>query len=138
MNFLKYKLNVVILLGIILAIFSCTSSDDYLKFVDGGPISYTGKIDSLKFFPGKDRVKVSGLIISDPKVSELRVYWNSKRDSVVIAISRTSGIDAISSVIENLPENIYNFEVKTLMLKEIVPFLNLLRLKLMVHVISRV
>lgn len=113
MNFLKYKLYVVILLGFILSIFSCTSSDDYLKFVDGGAIPYTGKIDSLKIFPGRDRVKVNGLIISDPKVSELRVYWNTKRDSVVIPINRTSGVDAVSKIIENLPENIYNFEVKT-------------------------
>lgn len=113
MKFLKYKLYVVILLGIILSIFSCTNADEYLKFTEGGPISYTGKIDSLKIFPGRDRVKVSGLLISDPKISELRVYWNSKRDSVVLPIVRTSGVDAVSSIVENLPENIYNFEVKT-------------------------
>jgi hypothetical protein len=113
MKFLKYKLYVVILLGLILSVFSCTNADEYLKFTEGGPISYTGKIDSLKFFPGRDRVKVEGLIISDPKVSELRVYWNSKRDSAVVAINRTSGIDPVSKIIENLPENIYNFEVKT-------------------------
>ncbi|RVT79756.1 DUF5013 domain-containing protein [Flavobacterium sufflavum] len=99
--------------ALILVIHSCTSSDDYLKFVDGGAISYTGKIDSLKFFPGRDRLKIKGLIISDPKVSQLRVYWNTKKDSVVIPINRTSGIDEVSSIIENLPENIYNFEVKT-------------------------
>ncbi len=100
--------------ALIVLIHSCASNaDDYLKFVDGGVISYTGKIDSLKIFPGRDRVKVNGLIISDPKVSELRVYWNTKRDSVVIPINRTSGVDAVSSIVENLPENIYNFEIKT-------------------------
>lgn len=113
MSFLKYKLYVVILLGFILSIFSCTSSDEYLKFVNGGEISYTGKIDSLKFFPGRNRVKIEGLIISDPKVTELRVYWNNKKDSVMIPINRTSGVDVVSTFIENLPENIYNFEVKT-------------------------
>jgi hypothetical protein len=113
MKFLKYKLYVVILLGLILSVFSCTNADEYLKFTEGGPISYTGKIDSLKFFPGRNRVKIQGLIISDPKVSELRVYWNNKKDSAVVAINRTSGVDVVSSIIENLPENIYNFEVKT-------------------------
>jgi len=98
---------------LVLVIHSCTSSDEYLKFTEGGEISYTGKIDSLKFFPGRNRVKIEGLIISDPKVTELRVYWNRKRDSVVVPITRTSGIDAVSTFIENISENIYNFELKT-------------------------
>lgn len=95
-------------------VYSCSNNaDDYLKFTEGGAISYTGKIDSLKIFPGRDRIKIEGLIISDPKVSQLRVYWNSKKDSVVIPINRTSGVDEVSSIVANLPENIYNFEVKT-------------------------
>ncbi|MBA0882952.1 DUF4998 domain-containing protein [Flavobacterium undicola] len=98
---------------LVLVIHSCTGADEYLKFTEGGEISYTGKIDSLKFFPGRNRVKIEGLIISDPKVNQLRVYWNSKKDSVVIPINRTAGIDVVSKIIENLPENIYNFEVKT-------------------------
>jgi hypothetical protein len=113
MKFLKYKWFVVILIGCVLGVFSCTSPDDYLKFTEGGAISYTGKIDSLKIFSGHDRIKVEGLIVSDPKVSELRVYWNNKKDSAVIPINRTSGVDKVSSIVENLPENIYNFEFKT-------------------------
>lgn len=113
MNFLKYRLYIVVLLGCVLGIFSCTSADEYLKFTEGGEISYTGKIDSLKIFSGRNRVEVQGLIISDPKVSELHIYWNAKRDSVVIPVNRTSGVDMVTRVIENLPENIYNFEVKT-------------------------
>lgn len=103
----------VILLGCVLGIFSCTSADEFLKFTEGGEISYTGKIDSLKIFSGRNRVEVQGLIISDPKVFELHIYWNAKRDSLVIPINRTSGVDMVSRIIENLPENIYNFEVKT-------------------------
>lgn len=113
MKFFKYNLYIVILLASILSIFSCTGSDEYLKFTEDGEISYTGKIDSLKIFPGHNRVKVQGLVISDPKVAELRVYWNNKKDSVVVPINRTNGVDAVSKIIEGLPENIYNFEVKT-------------------------
>ncbi|GEC70952.1 protein of unknown function [Flavobacterium flevense] len=99
---------------LIVLVHSCSSNaDDYLKFTEGGAISYTGKMDSLKILPGRDRIKIEGLIISDPKVSELRVYWDTKKDSVVIPINRTSGVDMVSTFIENLPENIYNFEVKT-------------------------
>lgn len=113
MKFLKYNLYIVILLASILSIFSCTGSDEYLKFTEDGEISYTGKIDSLKIFPGHNRVKVQGLVISDPKVAELRVYWNNKKDSVVVPIIRTTGIDAVSTLVEGLPENIYNFQVRT-------------------------
>lgn len=98
---------------LVLVIHSCTGADEYLKFTEGGEISYTGKIDSLKFFPGRNRVKIEGLIISDPKVSELRIYWNNKKDSAVVPINRTGGIDVVSKIIDNLPENIYNFEVRT-------------------------
>ena len=57
-------------MAIIVLIHSCASSaDDYLKFTEGGAISYTGKIDSLKIFSGRDRIKIEGLIVWDPKVS---------------------------------------------------------------------
>jgi hypothetical protein len=51
--------------------------------------------------------------MSDPKVKELRIYWNNKKDSVVVPIIRTSGIDAVTKIINNLEENIYNFEFRT-------------------------
>lgn len=113
MKNLRNILVTAFVIALVMIIHSCTSADEYLKFTEGGEISYVGKIDSLKFFPGRNRVKIQGLIISDPKVTELRVYWNNKKDSVVVPINRTSGVDAVSTIIENLPENIYNFEVRT-------------------------
>lgn len=101
------------IVSLLIGVYSCAINDDYKKFVDEGELSYTGKIDSLKIFSGRNRVQVNGLIISDPKVTELRVYWNTKKDSVVIPINKTSGVDVVSSIIENLSENIYNFEVRT-------------------------
>lgn len=96
------------------AISSCTSMDEgYKDFIKDGEISYTGKIDSLHVYAGKNRVKVEGLIISDPKVSEVRIFWNNRKDSVVELINRTSGVDQLSVIIPDLDENIYNFEVIT-------------------------
>lgn len=93
--------------------YSCSDGEDYLKYTEGGEISYTGKIDSLKIYPGRNRVKVEGLIISDPKVTEVRIYWNVKNDSIVVPVNRTAGVDTISVEIDNLPENVYNFEIRT-------------------------
>lgn len=113
MKNLRNILVTAFIIALVMIIHSCTSADEYLKFTEDGEISYVGKIDSLKFLPGRNRIKIEGLIISDPKVAELRVYWNNKKDSVVIPINRTNGVDAVSKIIEGLPENIYNFEVKT-------------------------
>jgi hypothetical protein len=116
MKTMKNLRNILVIIFVVLSVLiinSCTSGDEYLKFTKGGAISYTGKIDSLKLFPGRNRLEVQGLIISDPKVTELRIYWNNKKDSVTVPITRTSGIDAVSKIIDNLEENIYNFEFRT-------------------------
>jgi len=110
----KYFVEAFVFLFLAGAISSCTSMDEgYKDFIKNGEISYTGKIDSLHIYSGKNRVKVEGLIISDPKVSEVRVFWNNRKDSVVELINRTAGIDKLSIIIPNLTENIYNFEVIT-------------------------
>ncbi|MEO8254502.1 MAG: DUF4998 domain-containing protein [Flavobacterium sp.] len=87
--------------------------DEYKSFIKDGEISYTGKIDSLKIFPGKNRVEIKGILISDPKVSELRAYWNNRKDSISFPIVRINGVQEFSGVINNLEENVYNFEVRT-------------------------
>lgn len=99
--------------ALILGIYSCTSDTEYLKFTEGGEVSYTGAIDSLKIFTGKNRVKVQGLIIGDPKVTEVRVYWNSNKDSISIPVNRTANVDEVSAIIDGLEENIFNFVVRT-------------------------
>ena len=58
------KLIILSLLVVGIAIFSCSDEDEYLKYVEGGEISYTGKIDSLKVYPGLNRVKIEGSIYS--------------------------------------------------------------------------
>ncbi|MEL1240590.1 DUF4998 domain-containing protein [Flavobacterium flavipallidum] len=110
----KYIFPSIILLLITAGLWSCSSIDDtYKDFIKDGEVSYTGKIDSLHVYGGRNRVNIKGLIISDPKVSEVRVFWNTHKDSVVVPITRTSGIDELDVVINDLDENIYNFEVRT-------------------------
>jgi hypothetical protein len=113
MKILKYNVLKTILLLTILSLVSCSGGDEYLKFTQNGEVSYTAKIDSAKVFPGRNRVKVEGLILSDPKVTQLRVFWNNRADSVVVPIVRTKGIDKVSTIIAGLAENVYNFELRT-------------------------
>lgn len=91
---------------------SCSDMYEYKKFLEGGEIQYTGKIDSVVVFSGDERVAVTGLFISDPKVVNCRIYWNLRADSVDVPVNRTEGVDKLYQIIE-LPENSYSFEIFT-------------------------
>ena len=96
------------------SIWACSKIDDYKDHIGPeGEISYSGKLDSLMIFSGRNRVLVNGLIISDPKITESRIFWNSNTDSLVVPIDRSNGVDTLSVLLEGLMENVYSFEVRT-------------------------
>ena len=99
----------------VMILWSCSDQeyDDYKKFAEGGEINYTEKVDSLKAFSGKNRVMLQGIIDADPKITEFRVFWNDGRDSVSVPVYRSGGVDTLSVTINDIPENIYNFQVRT-------------------------
>jgi hypothetical protein len=93
---------------------ACTKMDDYKKkYEANGAIVYPGKLDSVQVFSGRNRVLLSGLFTSDPKIVKYTVYWNSKQDSVVTPVTRTSGVDTAKLLITNLPEGVMSFEIRT-------------------------
>lgn len=93
---------------------ACSKIDDYKsKYMADGAIIYSGKMDSVKIFSGRNRVKVMGLFTSDPNIVKYRVFWNSRQDSVEVAVTRTSGVDTAKVIIPNLPEGLMNFEIRT-------------------------
>ncbi|HWV66435.1 DUF4998 domain-containing protein [Chitinophaga sp.] len=100
----------MILAGVLL-ISACTKQSDYKKYLGNGEILYTGKADSLVVHAGRNRVQLSWLLISDPKISRAKIYWNNRKDSAMLDIKRTSGVDTIRYVIPNLEERAYTFEV---------------------------
>ena len=93
---------------------SCKKMDDYKQYIADKPvITYTGKIDSVKVFSGNNRVVVQGLLTADPKIVEARIYWDNRRDSLVLPIQRTANVDTIRAEITNLEDRIYNFDIVT-------------------------
>ncbi len=93
---------------------ACTKMDDYKKkYEANGPIVYPGKLDSVQVFSGKNRVLLTGLFTSDPKIVKYIVYWNSKQDSIVTPVVRTSGVDTAKLYIPGLPEGVMTFEIRT-------------------------
>src|SRR5690242_4212384 len=105
------------ILGVItclIMVMACSKMDDYKsKYTQGGPITYAGKMDSVQIFSGRNRVKVTGLFTSDPNIVKYRVFWNSRQDSVEVAVKRTAGVDTASLIVANLPEGVQSFEIRT-------------------------
>ncbi len=87
--------------------------DNYQEYLKNGVIIYTAKVDSLKAFPGRNRIALSWLLVSDPKIDKCRVFWNSGKDSVTVPVQRSAGIDTINVVLDNLEENVFTFDVYT-------------------------
>jgi hypothetical protein len=110
----SFKVIICFFIVAIIAGFSCTKMDNsYKGFLKDGEIIYTGKADSLTAFSGKNRVKLRWLLVSDPKISKCIAFWNNKRDSLVVPVQKSAGADVISVLIDNLPEDVYSFEVYT-------------------------
>lgn len=83
------------------------------EYLERGEGIYTGVIDSLKAFPGNNRLKLSWEINADPRITQTVIYWNERADSVVVPVNRTtSGIIALDTTF-NLPEKSYLIEIIT-------------------------
>lgn len=109
------KKNILLLLFIsVVATLACTKMDDYKKYTNGKELAYAGKADSLRAFPGKNRIKLSWRLVSDPKITKAKIYWNNRADSLEIAIKRTNGVDTINVILDKMKEGNYSFEVVTI------------------------
>jgi hypothetical protein len=81
--------------------------------IDRGETIYTGKVDSIKAFPGNNRVRFSWLVDSDPRITKTVIYWNSGKDSTVIPVTRTVADTVTASTELAIPEGAYTFEFVT-------------------------
>ena len=95
-------------------IFSCSKmNDSYADYIKDGEIVYTGKVDSIQTYPGNGRIQLSMLLISDPKIKTVKVFWNDGRDSSVQAIQRSSGVDTVKFLLSPVAEGTYTFSIYT-------------------------
>ena len=95
-----------------LFIAACGKNDkDYKDFAPQGEIVYPGKADSVKVYPGNNRVKLTWLLKMDPRITKCRVYWNQRQDSMEVAVTRTAGVDTITVLLNNMAEGPYSFDV---------------------------
>lgn len=101
-----------VMLCVLLTFFSCSKWDDFKKYTAGGEIIYPGRLDSLKAFSGKGRVRVSGLLNADPKISGVKIFWNKNADSLVYEIKRNITGNRFEQTFP-MPESVTTFTVYT-------------------------
>ncbi|MCM5528607.1 DUF4998 domain-containing protein [Parasegetibacter sp. NRK P23] len=93
---------------------SCSKMDEYKeKYVPNGEIVYTGKIDSVHMYPGKNRVGFTAFLNNDPRVTMFRVYWGAKADSATFTVKPGELGTAVYKTIPNVPEGEQSFEFVT-------------------------
>jgi hypothetical protein len=74
------------------------------KYIDQGETIYIGRVDSVMAFPGNERVKLTWMNNSDPRIDRTLIYWNDNKDSAEVKVNRTqSGIMELETII-NIPE----------------------------------
>lgn len=93
---------------------SCQKIDhNYRDIIKNGEINYTGRVDSVKASSGISRIAFTYLLVSDPKITKVVIYWNDMKDSVVQPVVRTSNVDTVTTLINDIPEGSYTFTVIT-------------------------
>lgn len=108
----KFRINIGLVVLMMLTVLGCKKMDDtYKEFIKDGEIVYISKPDSLKVFVGRERIQLQWLLISDPKVKSYKVYWNNRADSLQGQVTKSSNVDTVRVIVNNLPEGTYNFEV---------------------------
>ncbi|MGV8090382.1 MAG: DUF4998 domain-containing protein [Mangrovibacterium sp.] len=102
---------------ILLYLFCFTACEDmnslHQEYWDRGEEIYTGVIDSLKAFPGDNRVKFTWQINSDPRITKIVIYWDEGMDSVIVNVTRTQTGTLNMETLFNIPEGSYIFEFVT-------------------------
>ena len=112
MKKILHNIMIMVLFITICAFSACTKMDStYKNYVVPGGLTYSGKANSPKVFPGLYRVKIAWLRGSDPSVTTAKVFWNNYLDSLIVTIPPTG--DSISVIINNLLEKPYAFVIIT-------------------------
>lgn len=96
-----------------LCVFSCTKEDGYKKFTKDGEIAYPGKPINVIAQAGNKRVRLRVVLGTDPAITKIKTYWNSRADSLETPVVRSDADTVNIFVTQHLNEGTNNFEVYT-------------------------
>ncbi len=102
------------LFALLLAFPACLPNDgDYSAYLDKAEAVYPGRPDSIIIMPGYNRAQINALMSTDPRVVKIRLYWNSRRDSLDAVVSGDEIAKRKILSLSSIPEGVYTFELIT-------------------------
>lgn len=108
------KKSLIVAICLLVANVSCEKmTDNWKQYVKGGEIIYPAKADSIEVHPGKYRIELQWLILSDPSVTSAKVFWDNRLHFVDVPIIRTGSIDTVRVMLNDMEERVYTFEIQT-------------------------
>jgi PBP1b-binding outer membrane lipoprotein LpoB len=107
-NISKY----ILLLMSTLTFAACTGYDEYRKYLGDGERIYPQKPDSLKSFPGDNRVMLRWMLI-DPNVQQCEISWvqNNEVKTKQVDVTNRPADNIVEVVVDQLDETNYVFGV---------------------------
>lgn len=106
-----------LLLFLILAIVWGACEKDgynYDKYLDGKEIVYPGKVSNLSAQPGYLREQISWTPSSDRSITQYVIYYNNRKDSIVVKATGETTADTMQAVVPDLKEYVQDFTIYTL------------------------
>lgn len=102
------------MLFLIIILAACLPKDgDYSEYLDRAEAIYPGRPDSIIIMPGYNRANISALMSTDPRAVKVRLYWNSRRDSLDAAVTKDEIAKRKIIMVPEISEGVYTFELVT-------------------------
>jgi len=107
------KLVILFVFGLLIA--GCSKKDkDYEKYITGGEIVYPGIVSNVTYRTGDRRVQLKWNPSPDLSITKYMIYWNNRKDSVLVTATTHQPGDTVKVLIGGLSEYVYNFTVHSL------------------------
>ncbi len=112
---MKRRCNVLCLLCIVSILASCDDfMDVHKEFIKDGEVIYAPKMDSMAFLAGHNRIGFKYWLNKSPNVRTIDLRWNDGKDSLIIPVTPTGGLEEFMTIVPDLEENSYTFQVQTI------------------------
>ncbi len=99
-------------LAILLLLVGCAKLDtDFREFLAQNEIIYTGSVENVSYRPGNLRTELVWKASTDATIDRYVVYWNDKKDSVVVKAQPNQ--DTLRALINGLNEYSYSFTIQS-------------------------
>lgn len=111
----RYNYKSLLFFMLLIMTFSCAKKQAHEEFIGTQESIYVGKVQSVKVENGIGKVTAEWQVPPDPNISNFRIFWNNKKDSLNVNFERSKLLDNLVEVeISPLRSGNYFFEIYSL------------------------